>query len=115
MKKLIQIYKEDEPKIFKSIARIVEYFLRASRYIKRYEIINNTDVIYRKEVTTLPPTQNNLKVLQVGNYDLQNKNLWTQNKIENLSLEKEKYLNVKLEVRISKEGEIKEVYLIPKQ
>ena len=74
-----KLTEEKEPKIFKSVRRIAEYYSRALRYISNYRKDWNKELIYRKEVTKLPDDykmdENDFIVLKVGKYKLEKSEL----------------------------------------
>ena len=87
----------EEPKIFKSLRRVAEYYIRASKYITRYTNDYTEEIIYKKNIRKLPDVfkleKNELVVLLVGKYQL-------QSKIDSLPDQ------LTLECHIGKEGEI---------
>ena len=109
---------ENEPKIFKSVARIGEYFERSYRYIASLRRDFNKTIIYRKEVTKLSDDykmhDNTKFVLQIGKYNLQNSNWWTSpvNGQKDLFSKQYDYSNLHLECHLDETGKIVAIYMV---
>lgn len=102
MKEKIKLLEKDEPRLYKSLIRIAEYYVRASRYINRLLKENTEEIIYKKETTNLPEKfkkKNDFLVLKVGTYNL-----------ESLPL-KDIYKNVYVECHINGVGKVLDVYM----
>jgi len=115
MEKINLITEENEPKIFKSLKRIAEYYLRASKYITRYMKDYTEEVIYKRYTTKLPDSfksePNDFLVLRVGKYDFKNKKLWCgPNGVPDPVLKK-MYTNIEVECHIDQKGNVLAVYL----
>jgi hypothetical protein len=100
-----RLVEEDEPKIFKSLQRIAEYYIRASKYITRYAIDYTEEIIYKKNVVKLPKEfrikSNEFAVLKIGKYELQKKECFES--LPNL---------LELQCHIDDRGNILSVYII---
>ena len=103
------ITEELEPKVFKSLKRVAEYFVRASKYIVRYQKEFNEDIIYKKNVLTLPLdhklNEGATFVIKVGRYDLD----WGR---KNNPDEEKLFTNLNVECNINSEGKILAAYAI---
>jgi hypothetical protein len=90
-----------EPKIFKSVDRVAEYYVRASKYITRYLNDYTEEVVYKKKTTKLPDeykifAEDHL-VLKVGKYDLQ---------------ETKDLFGLYLECHIDEKGKVLSIYIV---
>ncbi len=116
MEQYSKILPEQEPKIFKSVKRIAEYYLRASRYISRYKKDFCDEIIYTKSVAKLPHSydkgENAFVILNIGKYDLQNSEHWTHPVSGEVNKELKKlYSNLSLECHIDLCGNILAIYI----
>ena len=95
-----------EPTLFKSVSRIAEYYVRASKYIHRLCNDNNQELIYRRFVTKLPENfkenPNDFFILKIGSYNLEDHSL------------KQIYKNIEVECHIDDNGRIISVYTTQK-
>ena len=113
MVKKKQLIPQEEPKIFRSVPRIAEYYVRASKYITRYLKDNSEEIIYKKTTVKLPDSfksKNDYVVLKIKKYDLQNAKLWGSG--ENYLDIKKTYTNREIECHIGEKGEVNSVYLV---
>ena len=96
---------DKEPTIFKSVARIAEYYIRASKYIKRYMIDFTEEIVYKKNTVKIPDSystsEDDYLILTISEYNL-------QEPIEkNIPCSK-----LKLECHIDKNGTVLGIYLV---
>jgi predicted MPP superfamily phosphohydrolase len=103
MEEKIKLLQKDEPKLYRSLVRIAEYYVRASKYISRFLNDENKETIYKRFVTKLPENvQKDLGtylVLRIGKYNLED------------SAFKEIYKDVETECHIDEKGKILAVYV----
>lgn len=103
MEEKIKLTEQSEPRLFKSLVRIAEYYIRASKYIPRYMRDYTEEVVYKRSTTKLPDSSKTEKddylVLKVGKYRFENPTL------------KIKYMDVEVECHIDESGKILAVYL----
>jgi hypothetical protein len=103
MEEKIRLLEKDEPKLYRSLVRIAEYYIRASRYISRFLNDENKETIYKRFVTKLSDNvqkdPGTYLVLKVGKYNLENPAL------------KETYKDVEAECHIDEKGKILAVYV----
>ena len=98
----ILLSEEREPKVFKSIKRIVNYVNRFWDYRRP----NDRDYVYRKEIVKLPKEYSQTgRALAIKSYNLQDK-VWDQRQDGGYDLRK----NASLEVHFTKKGEVTAVY-----
>jgi len=104
MAQYFKLEERKESKIFKSVRRIAEYYIRASKYITRLQKDFNQEFIYKKEVMKLPDTykmdKNTFVVLNVGKYELQDPEMRDVN------------FEVKVECHIDEGGRILGAYAV---
>jgi BarA-like signal transduction histidine kinase len=103
MEEKIKLLEKDEPRLFRSLARIAEYYIRASKYIQRYLRDYTEEIVYKRSTIKLPDSfkteKNDYLVLNVGKYCFENPTL------------KNKYLDVGVECHVDEKGKILAVYL----
>lgn len=115
MKERMKITAENEPKIYKSLVRIAEYYIRASKYITRYMKEYTEEIVYKRCTIKLPDRfrseKNDYIVLRVGKYCLENQKWWSGSNGQPDPLLKQMYMNIELECHIDNEGKVLAVYL----
>lgn len=103
MEKKIKLLEKDEPRLYRSLVRIAEYYVRASKYISRFLNDENKETIYKRFVTKLPENvqkdPGTYLVLRIGKYNLEDPAL------------KEIYKDVEAECHIDEKGKILAVYV----
>ncbi len=109
-----KLSEEKEPKIFRSVRRLAEYYVRASSYILKFKQDFCKETIYRKEVIKLPDTYKLDKqeyiVLKIGKYSLEDSSWWNENELAaNLS---PMYSNLFLECHIDELGNVMSIYMV---
>jgi hypothetical protein len=110
--------RENEPKIFKSVDRITDYFERSYRWQSSLRKDFERTIIYRKEVVKLSDEykmdEKTKFVLLIGKYDLQNSMWWTS--IENDDKPdkalKYQYEQLSLECHVDEKGKIVAIYMV---
>jgi hypothetical protein len=103
MEEKIKLLEKNEPRLFRSLVRIVGYYIRASKYIQRYLKDHTEEIVYRRFITKLPDSfkteENDYLVLKIGKYCFENPNL------------KNKYIDANVECHIDENGKILAIYL----
>lgn len=103
MKEKIKLLEKDEPRLYKSLIRIAEYYIRTSKYISRFLNDENKETIYKRFVTKLSDNVHKdpgtYLVLRVGKYNLETPAF------------KGTYKNIDAECHIDEKGKILAVYV----
>lgn len=99
----IKLFEKDEPKVFRSLKRIVSYLVRP--YVWSGVPVNEPYHVYGKEILTDKNNAHIEHIISVRYYTLENKR-WDERKIGGMDLRKD----VILEVRFTLMGEIVAVY-----
>jgi exosome complex RNA-binding protein Rrp42 (RNase PH superfamily) len=103
MEEKIKLLERNEPRLYRSLVRIADYYVRTSKYISRYLNDENKEVVYKRFVTKLPENvqrdPGTYLVLRIGKYSLEDPTL------------KETYKDVEAECHIDETGKILAVYV----